>query len=253
MQANTQNKNWQDDVFGTGPKKKARVISQQERKKVQGNLDSQSVSLEHCIHVLKSLTEREQGPTFWERSEFKQVRECLAVINSQPDKFSPLMRDKVPGSSTSSLQKNEKIPALTINYISSIAEFKELDDSELPILQVVSSKMDFEESSRSNNDCSIHFTHLRLCNSSKDGMMGRLFMHLAHDGAKLDKGDIIPLNSFTSLTYTPSGQEKPHRSPAEVIHTSPVHRRKYNFPRHCIEMTTKQTEEYTSETRFSLL
>ena len=94
----------------------------------------------------------------------------------------------MPGSSTLSLQNNEKIPALTINYISSIAEFKELDDSELPILQVVSSKMDFEESSRSNKDCYIHFTHLRLCDGSKDVMTGRLSMHLVHDGTKLDKG-----------------------------------------------------------------
>ena len=95
---------------------------------------------------------------------------------------------------------------------------------------------------------SLHFTHLRLCDGRKDKdvMMGHLSIQLTHSGNHLNTGDIIQVNSFTPLTYTPSGQDKPYRSPAVVIENfSKVGYcaipELLNIPRHCIDMkTTKE-------------
>ena len=71
------------------------------------------------------------------------------------------------------------------------------------------------------NKNSIHFTHLRLHDGSNDIITGQFSMHIAHDGNKLNGSDIIRLNSYTPLTYTPSGPDNQQRSPAIVIHTYP--------------------------------
>ena len=111
--------------------------------------------------------------------------------------------------------------ALTTKYIASIAAFKELDFDVPPVLQVVASKMKLEVSAMLKKKFSIHFTHLRLRDGSDDIITRRLsmHMHIAHDGNKLNDGDIIRLNSYTPLPYTPSGPNNQQRSPAIVIHT----------------------------------
>ena len=81
-------------------------------------------------------------------------------------------------------------------------------------------------------------------------MKGRLSMQLAHDRNKLDPGDIIQLNSFTLLTYSSSGQDSSHCSPAVLIHTYPKVGyaslpKKLNILSHCMELTAEQKEEYT--------
>ena len=142
----------------------------------------------------------------------------MAVIRSYPEKFCPVMGDKMPDNCEFPGEDQNNL-ALRPNCVSSISDFKELDNFVSPTLQVIKSKMDWEESTKSKKVNSLHFTHLRLCDGSKDVMMGRLSMQLAHSGNYLNTGDIIQLNSFTPLTYTPSGQDKPQRSPAVVIHT----------------------------------
>jgi len=96
---------------------------------------------------------------------------------------------------------------------------EELDFGTLPVLQVVASKMTSELSTMLKKRNSINFTHLHLRDGSNDVITGRLAMHIAHDGHNLVDGDIICLNSFTPLTYTPSGHDNPQRCPAIVIHT----------------------------------
>jgi len=112
-----------------------------------------------------------------------------------------------------------KMPALTTKYIASIATFKELDFEVPLVLQVVASKMTLEVSAVIKKKNSIHFTHLRLRDGSNNIITGRLSMYIAHEGNKLDNGDIIRLNSYTPLTYTPSGHDNPKQSPAIVIYT----------------------------------
>ena len=90
-----------------------------------------------------------------------------------------------------------KMPALTSKYISSIATFGELDFEIPPVLQVVASKMSLEASSVMKKKNSIHVTHLRLRDRSNDVITARLSMHIAHEGNKLDNGNIIRLNSYT--------------------------------------------------------
>ena len=138
-------------------------------------------------------------------------------------------------------------PELSENYISSIATFKDITEEKDPILQVVSSSMEFEHSKNGNKSSSIHFTHLRLCDGSGDVMNGRLSMHLAHEGDKLVEGDIIQLRQFTPMTY-PTDKESHQRSPCVVIHT---YTRKgcallpdpLNQPIHCEPLTQEDVDE----------
>ena len=211
-------------------------------------------NIEFCEHVMKALARGAQGPNLWGREDFKTIRECVGAIASRPDLYHPLMGDKLPDVTLPGEQENDgggghgrKNPSLTTNYISSIAEYKDLD-AKLPILQVVSTpNMDFEEFSRKGKSTNIHFTHLRLCDGSNDVMTGRLSMHLAHEGNKLEEGDIIQLNRFTALTYQSSGTDKPYRSPAVVIHIysrvgSAAVPKKLESPKHCNPMTAEEME-----------
>ena len=144
------------------------------------------------------------------------------MMNSHPKQFSPVIGDQLPDRSICcqvDINEDMKPPALTSSHIISIATFKELQPDLLPILQMVSSKMSSESSSMLKKKNSIHFTHLRLRDSSNDVITGRLSMHVAHAGNPLDSGYIIRLNSFTPLTFTTFGRGNPQRSPAIAIHT----------------------------------
>ena len=170
-------------------------------------------------------------------------------MQAHPENYPPLIGDKMPDS-YESFSGEQKNPALTTNYISSLAEFKPLEESLLPTLQVLSSNMDFETSLRGGDVNSLHFTHLSLRDGSNDVMTGRLSMHLAHRGDNLAEADIIQLNSFTPITYMPSGPGKPQRSPAVVVHTFSkvgydIIPNALNDPIHCIDLTSQQIEEYT--------
>ena len=79
-------------------------------------------------------------------------------------------------------------------------------------------------------------------------MMSRLSMHLAHEGNKLDRGDIIWLTLFTPLTYRSSGRDKPHRSPSVVVHSYEkvgysVVPERLNSPVHCVDLSPEEMEE----------
>ena len=178
--------------------------------------------MDHCGHVLSVLTRGAGGPKSWLRPEYKQIRECVEVIKSHPAQFLPAVGDQLPDGSIfrqSNDDEEMKPPALTTSYISSIATFKELSSDLVPILQVITSKMTAESSSRLKKKNSTHFTYLRLRDGSNDVIMGRLSMHIAHEGNKLDCGDSICFNIYTSITYTTSGQYNSQQSPAIVIHT----------------------------------
>ena len=81
--------------------------------------------------------------------------------------------------------------------------------------------MSFEpNSSRTSNATTnlIHFTHIRLADGSNNQVLGRLNMQLAHDGKRLQPGDVIMLTKYSPMLYSPSGEENPQRSPAIIIH-----------------------------------
>jgi hypothetical protein len=202
--------------------KEERTISAQEKKQIAIKLEKQRVSVEHCSHVLSVLTKNTSGPEFWLREEYKKIRESMEVLRSNPKAFPPVVGDQLPDGSIftgADIESYTKMPALSTKYIASIAAFAELNFEELPVLQVVSSKMNTELSTTLKKKTSIHFTHLRLRDGSNDVITGRLSMHISHEGNKLSDGDIIRLNRFTPITYTPSGHDNPQRSPAIIIHT----------------------------------
>jgi len=220
-----------------------KTISEQEKKEIALTLKKQKDSIEHCSHILKLLSRSHSGPNSWLREEYKPIRESFEVLRSNPQQFSPVVGDQLPDGSiftVADATEDVKMPALTSTYISSIATFGELDFEIPQVLQVVASKMLLETSSVIKKKNSIHFTHLRLRDGSNDIITARLSMHIAHEGNKLDNGDSIRLNSYTPLTYMPSGLDNPQRSPAIVIHTYgkvgyasiPS---KLNKPLHCID------------------
>ena len=104
-----------------------------------------------------------QKKDFWERKEFKLIRQEIAVIQSQPELYVPVCGDILPDHSVASGGEDEtahKTPALTQGYIKAIASFKEWnEDDELPILQVSSAPdMSMEQSSRKSKSSHIHMT-----------------------------------------------------------------------------------------------
>ena len=178
--------------------------------------------MEHCRHVLLVLTCSKSRPQFWLRDEYKPIQECLEVMKSHPAKLSTVVGDQLPdGSIFTEVDANneQKLPALTSKYIASIAAFEELDFKTLPVLKVVSSKITSELSTILKKRNSIRFTHLRIRDGSNNVITGRLSMHIARKGHKFIDGDIIRFNSYTPLTYTPSGRDNQQRCPAIIIHT----------------------------------
>ena len=179
------------------------------------------------VNAWRSFEVTDSNWWFWLRDECKPIRGCLEVMKSHPAKFSPVVGDQLlDGSIFTEVDVNaeQKLPGLTTKFISSIAAFEELDFETLPVLQVVSSKMTSEQSTMLKKRNSVHFTHLCLRDGSNDVIMGRLVMYVAHDGHNLVDGDIICLNSFTPLTYTPSGRDNPQRCPLCMCFK----------PRHCL-------------------
>ena len=201
-------------------------------------------TIDHCAHLLKTLTTNSAGPNLWRESELKTIRECVLYIKARPEEFPPIHGDHMPDGSSFSGDggKDGNIPALTADYITSIAEFRDLDFEQYPILQVIAKpNFHLEKNAHRSNSSHTHFTHLRLRDGSNDVMTGRLSMHLAHDGKRLKAGDIIQLHVFTPLTFKDSGEDKPYRSPAVVVHTYSkvgyaVVPRELKSPKHCAEM-----------------
>ena len=251
------NNNTDDGVSKKGNASKKRRIISQEDKQLAEKRTKQAVELAYCVHMLKMLTDPSRRE-LWQRDDFKEVRECIAVIKSDPENYPPLHGDNIPDHTTSrnsetSAHNNPPL-TLTSDCISRIANYQSFPEDSRPILQVAADPvMKFEESKHNNKSNHTHITHLRLCDGNKDVMIGRLSMHIAHDGKKLGAGDIIQLESFTPLTYTPSrtsNNPQPHKSPAVVIHTYSIIGYKavpiqLNDPLPCITMTDEQIEEYT--------
>jgi len=239
--------------------KKRKTISEQEKKVIKAQANMLDIEISCAVHLLSKLTLGDDSKYLWRDPKFRGIREKIAVINSQPEIYGPVLGDNVPDHSTASVgevntasnEQQRLCSALTSNYISDIAMGKDISDGaeSSPVLQVVASPtMEFEESSTESH---VHVTSLRLCDGSKDQVLGRLSMHLAHDGRRLGAGEIIRLNSFTPIRYTPSKEEgSPHRSPAVVIHTytrlgySPVPR-DLKDPIHCPTMTREEIEQYS--------
>jgi hypothetical protein len=184
-------------------------------------------------------------PSLWPLPQFKEVRECIQVLKTNPEQYSPVLGDCLPDGLDHPIgnEPTSEHIALTQKYISDIAEYRDINAELSPILQVVSTKMSYEENKQHKKKTNaIHFTHLRLCDGSNDVIVCRLSMHLAHDGNKLRAGDIIQLHFFTPVRYSPSGQQSGPRMPAIVVHTySKIGYSalpdNLNSPLHCVEVT----------------
>ena len=232
--------------------KKRKTLCEQDKKTLNAKKKKFMKEVECAENILKKLTSDPNKKQLWNKPVFKVVRQEIAVIASHPEIYQPLPGDTLPDNSMA-VEIERKRPSLTSNFISDIAKFKEVSEGldASPVMQVVAlPSMNLEESSRSNKSSHIHFTHLRIRDGSNNVMLGRLSMHLAHDGNKLGEGDIIRLISFTPLRFTPRVQDgSPHRLPAVVIHTytkidyAPVPKR-LNPPLHCGDMTKEEIEQY---------
>ena len=106
-------------------------ISSQEMTERKETVTDQLISLDHCCHVLKLLTVK---PNLWPRPEFKEIRECVEIIKACPNKFSSVSGDNLPD--LSAYENNDYIvgkqPALSKDYVSSIAQYHEVDVSMSP-------------------------------------------------------------------------------------------------------------------------
>lgn len=244
------------------PDKQLKDISDQEKKQIEEQLKRQEVTIQHATHFLQCLARGgKKSQEVWAKPEVKEIREMITSIASRPDLFPPMMGDKQPDGSHFNEQDNiddAKNLALTEGYVAALAEHKDLSYADSPILQVASKpEMNFEHNERDNKNSSIHFTHLCLCDGSKDVLVGRLPMHLAVEGKHLKVGDIIQLRMHTPLTYAPSAKDTSHRSPAVVIHTYSrvgyaVVPDKLNTPRHCKQFTDDEIKEYSRNEKESL-
>ena len=236
---------------------KRKKLSRQEEIELAAKIQLRNVSIEHTQRVLKMFTTTQDGPDFWKKKEYKMIRECLADIQARPGDFPPMMGDTLPDGGVfegGDTGDDTNTPSLTTNYVSSIARYKDLDYADRPILHVAAPPiMDFEQSNSAKGLNSVHFTHLRLRDGSDDVMTGRLSMHLAHEGIRLDEGDIIQLELFTPCTYPMSGEDKPQRSPMVLIHrysrlgTAALPAKKLPDPMHCILLTEEQLVERSTK------
>ena len=251
---NSDNNNTQKEDEAAGksqtPQKRPRV-SEQTKRDLKSKLTTMGENVGVCTHVLNLLQVK---PHLWKRDEFKDIREAVEVIKSRPADFPSIMGDAMPDGSTVSHQTENggKTPALTANYIRSIAHYKDLNFDVNPTLQVVSAELKNEnQTTKERKTITSNVTHLRLCDGSKDVVVGRLPIHRSQDGLSLRGGDIIQLDRFTPLTYPASGRDNPQRSPGIVIHT---YRKvgytalpdKLNDPEHCVSMTAEEMEDYNN-------
>jgi hypothetical protein len=179
-------------------------LSEQEKVALKHKKQRIMESIDHCQHVLNVLT---QKPDFWGHKEYKRIRECISYFKAHPEMCPSVPGDMLPDA-PSDIDNDSRCtptsPTLTTKYVSSLASYQSLDINLKPIFQVISIKMDFEESSKSNKKNSIHFTHIRIIDGSGDVMIGRCAMNIAHEGVRLHMGDIIQLHLFTPTTYSPS-------------------------------------------------
>ncbi|KAL7535734.1 hypothetical protein ACHAWF_015063 [Thalassiosira exigua] len=232
------------------PERSTPVLSIQEQNQLAAQRVHQAELMGYCVHVLKSLACKPEGPELWERADFREIRECVSVIKSLPGKFPPMHGDRLPDGSLFTGQKTPT-PSLTPGYIEAISDFKDMTSFEFPILHVVAEpKMSYEESRNKKSINAVHFTHLRLRDGSNDVIVGRLSMSLAHDGKRLSAGDIIELTMATPLTFRSSGLKKPQRSPIVVIHNfqrvgyvAVPSNADLKSPRHCADLTNAQLAE----------
>ena len=59
--------------------------------KLEGKRAKQREHAEHTEHVLTLFKMHTQGGGIWKSQDMKVVRECIQVIRSNPDLFSPMM------------------------------------------------------------------------------------------------------------------------------------------------------------------
>ena len=167
--------------------KKRKKISAQEKKAIDGQHKKLEIEILCTEHLLNKLTLDDNGSYYWNSPMFRKIRESIAVINSQPDTYRPVLGDNVPAHSTASeggektaIGEQQRVcgALLTVQYVKDIAMGKDISDGaeSSPVLQVVSTpKMEFEESSKASH---VHFTSLRVCDGNMDQMLARLSMHI---------------------------------------------------------------------------
>jgi hypothetical protein len=119
------------------------------------------------------------------KREFKQIRESTYFIHMHPVLFPPIGGDIVPDMFDDRRGDAKTPTSLTKEYVSRIAGNQCVANVDAPNFQVVSTRKKFEVSVSKIEQNAIHFTHICLLDGSRDVMVGRLNMNLAHDGGKL--------------------------------------------------------------------
>jgi len=243
----SESSNLQKDVNNERPRKK-KPPADQATGRLALLMEAQETILKHTNHMLKVLMEREDSQQIWERKECKLIRERIEMIKCQPIKYHLLSGDQCPEFCDANMSASSHSTSLTLTnkFIQSIANFQDVEDR--PVLQIVSIKMDFEQSTKDKKSNSVHFTHARVCDGSQDVMVARFAMNLAHDGNRLDEGDVIRLSTFTPLQYR-SGNSESQKSPAVIVHSfSKIGYAslppKLNNPIHCVKLTEEEINEY---------
>jgi hypothetical protein len=137
--------NHERDVSNERPRKKM-PPADQATDRLALLMEVQETILKHTNHMLKVLMEREDSQQIWERKECKLIRERIEMIKCQPYKYHFLYGDHCPefSDATKSPSSDSKSLALADKFIQSIANFQDVQDR--PVLQIVSIKMDFEQS-----------------------------------------------------------------------------------------------------------
>jgi len=195
------NNNSSDNEFWASAKRGAEEISIQQKKKDKIETDAKGSHHFQTAHMLNSIV---VDPEIMKRDEFKYLRQFLATVFHNPDKFPFDIGDD---RGTVTLGDKEKNSKLTNGYIDRVALRQDTSSlAKEPILQVVERETKYRNNvnvTKDKNSCAVQmqFTHLTLCDGDGNIIVGRVVAHLTHVARKLIQGDIIKLQTFTELTH----------------------------------------------------
>jgi len=196
---------------GEGPSNKRATDQMTMQEKKQLKIEAKAKA-EHHMQVQHMFSYIIANPVTLTRKEFKYVRQFVATVVNNPEKFHFDTGDNVIIQSNqegvASVAKGAGIPKLTKGYIIRVARREDTSSiAKEPILQVVERETKYRNNINITKDkdgtCTIQmqFTHLTLCDGDGNIIVGRVVAHLTHDARKLGPGDIIQLPLFTELTH----------------------------------------------------
>ena len=123
---------------GNSAVKKRKEPSRQEEVALSLKIEQRNVTIAHAEQLFKMFTASVSGPDFWEKQEYKKIRESFAEMKSRPNEFHPMMGDRLPdGTITGGGIVDINTPVLTKDYVLSIAKYRDLNYANNPVLHVV--------------------------------------------------------------------------------------------------------------------